>query len=205
MKVKHLFLILVLLFLVSPCFGENWYKFGVDTNIYKGLKIGCFEEFRVDNSLYSYSTDLGISNSFSNIDLGIYFRDIHEETASGKKGTEKRTYFDLKVKGNLFNIDIEDRSRFEYRDLSTREDFWRYRNRIKIQTPKIIFSDFTLRPYISEEIFMDFEVGKISKNRFSVGTWVGLYKNVDVDFFYLHQSNMPGGVDVFGISSMIHF
>jgi len=54
----------------------------------------------------------------------------------------------LTFKGELFGLDVSDRSRFEFRKREAKEDSWRYRNMIKVKLPWE-FTSLKLRPYFA--------------------------------------------------------
>ncbi|MFH1414361.1 MAG: DUF2490 domain-containing protein [Candidatus Omnitrophota bacterium] len=158
---------------------------------------GSFEvEFRYgDNAsnFYYQHSDLGFTYSgFGEwLDLGFNYRQIFEEKSSvWRDGCVP--HFNATVKGKLFDMPVSNRSRFEYNEIEEADDYWRYRNKASVKFP-IKLTKLEIQPYLSDEIFYDFDAGSLNKNRFYSGFTLKLLNNLKADIFYLLQRNKNNG------------
>lgn len=86
-------------------------------------------------------------------------------------------------------VTFRNRNLIEYRMRNSRSDSVRYRNRPLVQfsvrkNEKEIFA-----PYVSDEVFYDFQEKAWTRNELTLGVNRKLAPNVSADFFYLWQRN----------------
>jgi hypothetical protein len=197
--------IAALFFFSGVCLGyddgdfQYWSTATFSFDLNNDWKVDFSEEFRFGDDggeLYHYFSDLGFTyKSLAEwIDVGFNFRLIRERADSKSEWkTENRPHLNVSLKGKLFDLGITNRSRFEYRDREDSEDFWRYRNKTTIKFP-FELTDFKLRPYVAEEIYVDMRGDNIiNRNRFYSGFSFKLSKNLDSNIFYLWQTSKSGG------------
>lgn len=196
-KIVLLIIISLLLFFAKNCFAfENgdlqyWLISSMETKIQKSWKLKVFEELKFSkdgNGLYVQNSDIGLNYSglAKWLDIGANYR-LEFEKKNGKWYYENRPYFNVTFKGSLNNFKISNRSRLEYRDKEISKDGWRYRNKTTLKYP-ITIKNFTLSPYIADEVNADFIVCAINRNRLYVGfTFKGM-DHLNLDFFYLWQT-----------------
>ena len=102
---------------------------------------GKFEqEFRLGDdggNLYYQHSDLGFTyTSLAKwIELGLNYRQIFEKDSRGEWMQENQPHFNITLKTQLFDLDLSNRSRFEYRDRENKDDLWRYRNKVTVKFP----------------------------------------------------------------------
>ena len=107
---------------------------------------------------------------------------------------EHRVAVDVTPSYTLGGWKISDRSRIAYRDFENSQGFWRYRNRIQVNSPWK-WTDWKINPYASWELFLD--DGKPSKHvrkndkfdqwRFVTGVTAKVTDNLSLNLFYLLQ------------------
>ena len=173
--------------------GEYWQTVGFDYNMNKDWKLTVRQELRFGKSggdPYLHNIDVGlVYKSFGDwIDVGLNFKKEFEKDSSGKYRGENRPNLNIMVKGKLFDLDVEDRLRLEYRDLETKEDVWRFRNKTVINLP-FKLTKFNLQPYIADEIFINLGESRINQNRSYAGLSFKLSRNIKTSVYYMFKSS----------------
>lgn len=153
-------------------------------------------EFRFgDNggNFYYQHTDLGFTYSgiAEWLDLGINYRQIYEKK-NGRWQYENVPHLNATLKTKLLNYPIGNRSRFEYKAKEDAEDYWRYRNKTTIKTP-FKLTTLEIQPYIADEIFYDYNLGLLNRNRLYGGFAFRIFKDLKGDIFYLWQASKKSG------------
>ncbi|UCC95870.1 MAG: DUF2490 domain-containing protein [Candidatus Omnitrophota bacterium] len=149
------------------------------------------EEFRLGDdggNLYYQHSDLSVTYSgFSPwFDLGLNYRHIFEKKDSKWK-VENRPHLNATLKWELYDLGFSNRGRLEYRNRENADNFWRYRNKFTIKIP-FKLTKLEIQPYIAGEIFYDFDVGTLNRNRLYSGFNFKLSKNLKANIFYLWQT-----------------
>jgi len=150
------------------------------------------EEFRLGDeggNLYYHCSDLGfVYKGYADwVDLGFNFKKVYERDSQGTWRTENRPHINVTLKTKLGGIDLTSRSRVEYRDREKKEDLWRYRNKVTFKLP-FELTELKLRPYLADEIFINFNDQGYTRNRFYSGFSFDLAKNIKGEIYYLWQS-----------------
>jgi len=186
------------LFLSGVCFAADdgdfqyWNTESVSWEVKDNLKMKLEEEFRFGNNadtLYYQHSDIGVTYSglASWLSLGINYRQIFEESGSSWL-KENRPHFNVTAKGDFFDWGLSNRARLEYRNRQDNEDYFRYRNKLTIKTP-FKFTKFSIQPYVADEIFYDFNVETLNRNRLYLGFTSKLFNQLKANIFYLWQSS----------------
>jgi hypothetical protein len=126
-----------------------------------------------------------------NLDLGTTYRIARSENSAGDWSTEHRLELDITPKFKAGDFNISNRGRFEHRWLESAADRWRYRNEFKVAYPTAI-GDFKLTPYISEELYYDFEVDKMNLNWAKLGADKKITEHLLLGIFYMHEASRVG-------------
>ncbi|MBL7214193.1 MAG: DUF2490 domain-containing protein [Phycisphaerae bacterium] len=167
--------------------NDNW-----EMKIKEDFRFRNGEHFEQHNEiLFTYK---GFSDM---LDLGLGFRQVHQEDSSHEWQRENRPYVELSIKKEVWGLKCSDRNRLEFRDFENKKDVFRYRNRLKLASTKNLF-DLPLRPYIADEIYIQEESG-YNRNRIYAGVVWDVNKTLDIDFFFIHQKDKTthGRDDVF--------
>ncbi len=191
--------------------GEYWQTLGFDVDMNKDFKITFRQEVRFGKSggdSYLHNYDLGlVYKSFGDwIDVGLNFKKEFEKDSSRKFRGENRPNLNIMLKGKLFDLDVSDRLRLEYRDLETKKDVWRFRNKTVLNLP-FTLTELNLQPYIADEIFINLGQSSINQNRLSSGFSFKLSSNIKAGIYYLFKSSKQstGWSDTNVIGSQIVF
>lgn len=102
---------------------------------------------------------------------------------------ENRPRLELKFHDKIEGWGLEDRVRIEYRMKQDSDDYFRFRNRVKVKTPWKL-DPFSINPYVAYELFFsdlpddDWVVGR---QRFYVGLGMKFLANLKGELFYLKQ------------------
>ena len=184
---------------------EYWNTESLSLKISDGLSIKLEEEFRLrenGGNLYYQHSDLGFSYSglADWLDLGTNYRQVFEKK-NGEWKEENRPHLNATLKWKLFDCNMSNRARFEYRNAEDSENYWRYRNKLILKLP-IKFTKFGIQPYLAEEILYDFNDETLNGNRFYAGLSFELINNLKADMFYLWQTSESdhewSDINVFG-------
>ncbi len=117
------------------------------------------------------------------------FRVIHAMTDDREDWTrEVRPHFNISITSELLGFDINNRSRFEYRDIEDKNNAWRFRHKLRLTSP-LAFTPWEIKPYVSDEIFCYFNPEGLHAHRLQTGLFIPLTKNTRLDLFYYAQFN----------------
>ncbi|MGB2806490.1 MAG: DUF2490 domain-containing protein [Sedimentisphaerales bacterium] len=188
----------------GPCFAfddgdfQYWSAVGGSFDINQDWGCSFEEEFRFGDDageLYYHHSDLGfVYKGFAEwIDLGFNYRQAFERTDSeGEWKQENRPHLNVTLKGQLFGLNVSDRSRFEYRDREDKNDLWRYRNKVTVKFP-LELTELKLKPYLADEVFVPLNDDNIARNRVYAGVSFKVLENMTGEVFYLWQSSRSAG------------
>jgi hypothetical protein len=188
----------------EPCFAfddgdfQYWSSAKVSFDINKDWQCSFEEEFKFGDDageLYYHHSDLGfVYRSFADwIDLGFNYRQISERADSeGQWRQENRPHLNITFKGTLFDLDVSDRSRFDYRDRENKRDHWRYRNKITVKVP-LELTGLKLKPYLADEVYIPLNDDNITKNKIYAGVSFKVLENMTGEIFYLWESSRSTG------------
>ena len=165
--------------------------------INKSSKIVLEEELRFADDaseLYYQHYDGGYAYDFNkHFTLSMNYRQVYEKKAShGKFKVENRPHINAIAKDELSGFNLEDRNRLEYRHFDYQEDSWRYRNKFTVKLPWK-FTSLQIRPYLSDEMFLNLNGINFNRNRFYCGFEFNITKNVKGELFYMLQSSKSNG------------
>jgi hypothetical protein len=137
------------------------------------------------SNLYYWHLKEGVVFSLNkNLDLGLNYRFVREESKKDKWENEHRIEFVITPKFSLGEFIIKDRNQFEYRSLEGKSDRWRYRN--KISFCKKISKDIKI--FLANELFLDLNHLIRNKNRLDLGFVKNLNEEVSFKCFYRLES-----------------
>jgi hypothetical protein len=191
-------------FLGESCFAfddgdfQYWSSAGVSFDINKDWKCTFDEEFRFGEDageFYYHHSDLGfVYKGLTDwIELGFNYRQVFDRTDSeGEWKQENRPHLNVTLKGRLFDLDVSNRSRFEYRDREDKEDLWRYRNKFTVKLP-FELTALKLKPYLADEVFIPLNDDNITRNRIYAGVSFTVLEDITGEVFYLWQSSRSDG------------
>ncbi len=194
---------------------QYWSINGGSVDIDENWTITAHEELRFgDNAseFYYQHTDVGVvyKNVVENVDLGFNFRKAFTKVARHQWNSENRPHLNLTIKGELFEMPVSNRSRFEYRDIDESKNLFRYRNKFTINFP-LEFTQLKLKPYLADEVFINCDEDGFNTNRVYAGLKLKLADNIDGSLFYLWQTRKPSGsgwgqdINVIGTALKIRF
>ena len=153
---------------------------------------------------FSYVEDPGSDHSKSDVsavykgtdniyDLGFGFAYLD---GSEKTKQERRPYLSTTLRGEILDREVANRFMIEYRDLLGSSDYWRFRNKITLNSA---FDNLDTRgirllnrerfmPYTADEVFFNSNGQGFSQNRAYLGVKIKIIENVGADLYYLYQS-----------------
>jgi len=124
------------------------------------------------------------------LELGTNYRYISRSTDDGwRRENRPSTYAELKW--SWADLDFSNNNKLEYRIFEVGEDRWRYKNKLKIEYP-IEWTTFKISPYVSEVIFLDFDVGRVNGYRLEAGFSMQLLENSELNIAYQFGNDEKG-------------
>lgn len=190
-------LIATVFILSYDCYSFNdgdwqlWNTDGIEIKLNDRWKIGVEEELRFGDNIseiyYTY-TDGGLDLKVTDgLHFGLNYRQVYEKKEDEWK-EENRPHANATVKWKLYDLDLSNRSRLEYRMRENKDDEWRYRDKLTVKFPWK-WTDYKIQPYVADEIFLDFYGEKINRNRLYAGLTSKIFRHLNVDVFYLWQAS----------------
>ena len=116
------------------------------------------------------------------LDLGVGVK-LHANKKGDDWDRETRPLLNVTVKSTLFGCSVSNRSRIAYRDFEDDDDVWRFRHKITVRSP-VTFTPLEIRPYVAEEIFVQFDDEDVNGNRVYGGFYVPLHEQIRLELFY---------------------
>jgi len=199
---RYIFTVLILTTVFTlPSFAADdddfqyWSTVGFSFDIDKDWTFAAEEEFRFSESGHRFGyhhTNVGlIYKSLADwMDIGFNYKQIFEKSDKGEWLKENRPHFNIILKTKLLDLSVSNRFRVEYRDREQKDNFWRYRNKVTIKLPS--FTEFNLKPYLADEVYINLDGTGYSKNRLYSGFSFALAKDIKFDVYYLWQSSRSG-------------
>ncbi len=191
---------------------QNWTTVNISGKLHPVLKLKLEGEFRTGDQwreLYYHHSDIGLDHKvFSWLHWGLNFREAFELKSSGWL-EERRSHLHITFKWKVIGLEFKDRSRFEYRSFPSKEDSGRYRNKFGISYKIKVNDQFSLTPYIEDEIFVDMVEGEFNRNRFFAGADFKFAKQYFFKLFYLLQTSLKNdewtSINGLGIKAGVSF
>jgi hypothetical protein len=171
---------------------QYWNNESISWKLDENWKAGFEEELRLgDNggNLYYAHSDLGLTYSGLSdwLDLGLNYRQIFEKK-SGEWKEENQPHINAALKWQFQDFSLSNRARFAYKNREDADNFWQFRNKLTIKSPWKL-TGLEIQPYIADEIFYDFDVNTLNRNRFYAGFSLKLFKGLKGEIFYLWQTS----------------
>ncbi len=145
-------------------------------------------------NLYYYQIRGGVTfHAHKNLDLSGAYRFIQTKDAKGNWDNNDTQYVEMIVipKVKLAGFDLSDANKFERRFIENARDRWVYRNLATVAYPAKI-KNFEFIPYISDEIYYDWEINKVNLNWATAGINKKITKNLTVGIYYRHENSRVG-------------
>ncbi len=153
-------------------------------------------EFRYNDDMsnfYYYHMRVGSTfHAHKNLDLALAYRFIQNKV-KGEWDNNDIQYIETLVipKVKLGRFDISDANKIERRFYENAPDRWVYRNLLSFAYPTKI-GNFEFTPYISNEIYYDFEIDKMNLNWATIGANKKINKYLTVGLYYRDETSRVG-------------
>ncbi len=166
---------------------EYWNQNGMEWQLKKDWKLTFEEELRFNThgkGLHYEHTDFGVvyAGLAHWLELGVNYRGIARRPEDHWK-YDNVPYFFVTLKYSAKGAEFSLRNKIEYSDQQHARDFWRDRPIATIKLPPI--TRLNVRPYVANEVFLDFSPAKFTENRFYAGLNIPIYKTLSGDIFYV--------------------
>ncbi len=148
--------------------------------------------FRDDMSDHYYShLDVAFSYEYWDwLELGTSYRYITRSADDGWN-RENRPSINAKLLWNWADFELSDNNKLEYRIRQDNEDIFRYKNKLTIEYP-VEWTKLKISPYVSEEIFLDFDVGRLNGLRLESGFLMQILENSELCIGYQFANDKKG-------------
>lgn len=178
--------------------GDNKYysEFALKHKLNSKFDLFFTPEFRYNNdmgNLYYYHMRVGSTyHAHKNLDLSLAYRFIQNKVNGGWDANDVQYIETLIIpKIKLAGFNISDANKVEYRFYANAPDRWVYRNQLMFAYPTKI-GGFEFTPYVSDEIYYDFEVGAANLNWATLGANKKLNKYITAGLYYRAETSRVG-------------
>ncbi|MCI0531964.1 MAG: DUF2490 domain-containing protein [candidate division Zixibacteria bacterium] len=169
---------------------QIWSTAGVQGKVYLGWTVKLEEQFRFGNQAadiyyHHVQTDL-VYQIRSWMALGLTYRHIYMKVA-GIWQQEKRPTLGvaLSTSRSIYRLEMSQKLERHIRDWS--DNGWSYRNKLSVTLEKS-WTQFDVKPYLADEIFVNLKGGGVYRNRLFAGVKSRLFDKIYPDLFFLWQS-----------------
>ncbi len=200
-KVLAAGLLMIMSFCVMNAFAETdnkyYSEYVLKHKINDKFDLFFTPEFRAKNdmgNIYYYQWRLGSTfHAHKYLDLATAYRYIQTKDSSGEWSNNDTHYIELIAipKTKFAGFDLSDANKIEYRFIENARDRWFYRNLITVAYPAKIFA-FEFTPYVSNEIYYDFEIDKMKQNWVTIGANKKISKNITAGLFVRNEAVRAG-------------
>jgi hypothetical protein len=131
---------------------------------------------------------------------------VAAQPVRGRREYESRLRFAVNLEKKFKKFSLRDRNLIEFRLRNSRSNSTRYRNKLQLNYPVLKAGKEYFTPFVSDEVYYDFQARAWTRNDFSAGLSKKLNKNLSADFFYLLRNNRGNTlkyVNIFGVNLKI--
>lgn len=149
------------------------------------------------STLYYYQMRGGATlHAHKHLDASLAYRFIQTKDSKGEWDNSDMHYVECIVipKTKLGGFNLSDANKIEYRMLENARDRWVYRNLASIAYPAKI-GDFEFTPYVSNEVYYDFEIEKINLNWTTLGVTKKISPNLSLGLYGRAETTRVGVKD----------
>jgi len=191
---------LVGLFLITGAFaaGDNKYysEFAFKHKLNDKFDLFFTPEFRFNDDMsnfYYYSLRIGSTfHAHKNLDLALAYRFLQNKVAGNWDQNDVQYIEMLAIpKIKLGGFDISDANKLERRYYENARDRWVYRNLLTFAYPTKI-GNFEFIPYVSEEIYYDFDIDEMNLNWATLGANKKINKYLTVGLYFRDETSRVG-------------
>ena len=159
----------------AHAFDDNdqqlWVELSADKSLGQAWHVLVRYEARYGDGIsdfYLFNTEAGVMREMGPfLDLSFIYRQQYDEVDTTWR-EERRPCGVATLKWHILGIAFKDRNRLEMRWFEEANESWRYRNQLTI-TPPLTLTKWFIQPYVADEVFYDFEPGKLDRNRLTAG------------------------------------
>lgn len=154
-------------------------------------------ELRFKNDMkafYYYQLRSGATlHADKHLDITLAYRYLQTKDSQGQWDNSDGRYIELIVipKTTLAGFKLSDANKIELRSLENARDRWVYRNLATIAYPAKI-GDFEFTPYLSNEVYYDFEIEKFNLNWTTLGITKKISQNLSLGMYGRAETTRVG-------------
>jgi len=166
-----------------------WGSYHIVAPVTSKVDITLHPELRLDQDFdrfhYFYLQSGAVWHVHPNLDLAMNLAFIRTKNSRDVFTTEYREQPEIIPKWKLAGFPMVWRNRFEFRHRNHASD--RYRTRLTVSAPRA-YTPIKITPFISEEFFYDWGLGKYNQNRVTAGIRLPIDTRTQLSLFYLRRS-----------------
>jgi len=196
--------------------GSDLYQYRFGAGLHWGFhshwKLAVQQDFRYtegnDLGFYYRATDVGLlyTGLLAWLDIGLNFKTVFAETNTHETFRQDRPYISVALKGNLKGMKINNRALVAYHDNEAADDFWAFRNRLRLKYP-LAAGNWEIAPYLSDELFFYFNetYEDFKSNRVKAGVTTAPAKVFSTDLYYFWERGEAYALQALGGSVTFRF
>jgi hypothetical protein len=185
---------------------QLWLAFSASGKLDNGVKLSISEDLRNGDDMGTYyysetalSASYGVTKWLSVAAGFVEAYERKDKTLYDADGNVKKEFYfrqehrprvEVKASTKLAGWGLEDRVRVEYRMKDDTQDYFRYRNRIKVKSP-FKWTPAKINPYVAWEAFLedlpDDVNWELNRHRFYAGVGLKITEHIKGDLYYLKQ------------------
>jgi len=142
-------------------------------------------------------------NRYFSLTPDVFYRSA--QPFKGRRDYESRFRFAVVLENKWKTFSLADRNQIEYRLRNSRQDTVRYRNRLRFDYPLIKAKKELFTPFVSDEIFYDFQARAWTRNQFFVGIGKKFNNNFSTEIYYLLAKDRSSPKTINGIGVSLKF
>lgn len=185
-------------FLTGAFAGDNKYysEYTLKHKLNDKFDVFFTPELRMKHDMgnpYYYQFRIGSTyHAHKNLDLAVAYRYIQNDV-NGQWDNNDVQYVEAIItpKTKLGNFELSDANKAERRFIENGRDRWVYRNLVTIAYPAKI-GNFEFAPYVSNEVYYDFEIDKVNLNWGTFGVNKKINKHLTLGIYYRIESARVG-------------
>ncbi len=202
MKLRMAVLVLfMIIFFVSAAFagGDNKYysEFCFKHKLNDKFDVYFTPETRLKSDMgnpYYYHWRVGTTfHANKHLDLAFAYRYIQTKDNNNQWDNADTQYFEMIAvpKTKLGSFNLSDANKLERRFIKNDRPRWVYRNFITVEHPAKI-GGFAFTPYVANEVYYDFEIGKVNLNWAILGAYKKITENLTLGLYYKDETMRKG-------------
>lgn len=174
---------------------QLWAEVSLEDSVTENVKVKVSSETRFGDDMadrYVQLMQAGLTYAVSpSLSLGAHYGAQYTRAIDGWT-EEQRPMIEATLKKDIKGFSVKDRNQVEYRRRKELDDIVRYRNKLTIELP-LRLTEWKIRPYLADEVFVDSDQGELNRNRASAGLTAAVGR-ARPDLYVMWQADDKDGI-----------